>query len=97
MTVYIKLSTLEYPRYEGDIRLEHPEILETQTGNTFPCPETYALVYHAPMPDYNRDTEALEETAPKCINNEWFQTWQVRALTAEELQERADRLAKQEL
>jgi hypothetical protein len=44
MIAYIRLSNLEHPLHEGDIRLEHPEITEDQTGDTFPCPPTYAMI-----------------------------------------------------
>lgn len=42
---YIKLATKEFPLHEGDIRLEHPEI-----GETFVCPDTYAVVLPAMPP-----------------------------------------------
>jgi len=85
MSAYIKLSTLEYPRYEGDIRLEHPEILDSQTGDTFLCPETYALVQFVAEPEFNVDTQIAYELAP--INNDgvWSMAWAVRDLTQEEI------------
>jgi hypothetical protein len=43
-TTYIKLATKEYPRYEGDIRLDHPDIPEGLTGATFPVPDTYSVI-----------------------------------------------------
>jgi len=86
MTTYIKISTLEYPRYEGDIRLEHPEIFESQTYPNFPCPNTYALVVPVEMPSCNYETQTIEELLP--IQNEgvWTQQFLVRDLTDEELQ-----------
>lgn len=94
MSAYIKLSTLEYPRHEGDIRLEYPEISEDQTGDTFRCPRTYARVYATKPPEYNFETQTLVEKAPENIRDVWIQVWEVRALTAEELQARADYIAK---
>jgi hypothetical protein len=94
MSTYIKLLTLEYPRYEGDIRLEHPEILEEQTWPNFPCPDTYALVTPVEIPEFNRDTQCVEEQIPVQIDGVWTQQYLVRDLTTEELEERAAWLAK---
>lgn len=90
MISYIKLSTLEFPRHEGDIRLEHPEILESQTGDTFPCPSTYAPVSYVESPEIG-DNQTLEQ--PQAIQDEsgnWILSWPVRDLTSEEIQARKD-------
>lgn len=86
MSAYIKLSTLEYPRHEGDIRYDHPEIREDQTGDTFPCPSTYALVEWTDRPDFNPDTQAAYETPPVQIEGKWKMVWAVRDLTPQEIQ-----------
>ena len=83
---YIKLATFEYPRYQGDIRLEHPEILESQTGDSFPCPDTYAPVQYVDMPDA-LETQTIEAGPP--VQDElgnWIASWVVRDLTPEEIQ-----------
>ena len=85
MSAYIKLSTLEYPRHEGDIRLEHPEILESQTGETFPCPSTYAFVQWVDAPEFNNETQTAYEIAPVNNNGTWSMVWAVRDLTQEEI------------
>lgn len=85
MSAYIKLSTLEYPRYEGDIRLEHPEILENQTGDTFPCPATYAPVRWVDAPEYNPETQIIYELAPIVVDGVWSMVWTMRDLTPEEI------------
>lgn len=72
---YIKLSTLEYPRHEGDIRLEYPEITEDQTGETFPCPETYAPVESSPPPTYDESLYTLVGAMPLFENGKWIQQW----------------------
>lgn len=94
MSTYIKLSTLEYPRHEGDIRLEHPEIREDQTWPNFPCPDTYALVEWIDPPTIDGTTQIVELQQPIQENGVWKMVWAVRDLTAEELQARADALAK---
>ena len=94
MSTYIKLSTLEYPRHEGDIRLEYPEIREDQTWPNFPCPDTYALVTPVQTPECNHDTQFVEEIAPIQIEGVWTQQFLVRDMTTEELEERAVWLAQ---
>ena len=81
MTAYIKLSTLEYPRHEGDIRREHPNIAPQQTGDSFPCPDTYALVHESPRPfaDFALQQVAVE-VAPKQIDGIWTQQWEVQRI-----------------
>lgn len=85
MSAYIKLTTLEYPRHEGDIRLDHPEILESQTGDTFPCPETYALVVPTQRLIFNPATSKCVEGAPVQTDGVWQMTWVVIPLTQEEI------------
>lgn len=94
MSTYIKLSTLEYPRHEGDIRIEHPEIQESQTGDTFPCPSTYALVVPTTVPAFNEATQIAQLQAPVQVNGVWTQQWLVRDLTAQELEAKALELAE---
>lgn len=87
MTQYIKLSTLEYPLHEGDIRLEHPEILESQTGPTFPCPDTYAPVEWVERPANIGENQTADIQPPQLIDGKWVAQWRVRDLTAEEIAE----------
>lgn len=81
MTAYIKLSTLEYPRHEDDIRREHPSITKEQTGEAFPCPDTYALVHESPRPFADFDLQQIAvEIAPQQINGVWTQQWEVQRI-----------------
>ncbi len=85
--MYIKLSTLEFPRYEGDIRLEHPEIPEDQTGPTFPCPETYAPVTVVQPPPFDYETQVCETSQPvQDENGLWKISWLIRDKTPEEIE-----------
>lgn len=87
MSNYIKLSTLEFPRHEGDIRLEHPEIAEDQTGSTFPCPNTYAPVAHVEPPEFNAETQLVQMLTPvQDESGNWKMAWAIRDLTAEEIE-----------
>ena len=90
MNAYIKLSTFEYPRHEGDIRLEHPEILESQTGATFPCPATYAVVEYTEPPSCNLQTQIVYQIQPQIVAGVWKTAWTIRNLTQEELAAREE-------
>ena len=86
MIPYIKLSTLEYYRHEGDIRLEHPEIPEDATYPNFPCPPTYAPVTILECPEYNPETQRVELLPPQCIDGVWTAGWgEVYTYTDDEL------------
>jgi len=90
MTTYIKLTTGEFPRYEGDIRLEHPEIREDQTGETFPCPSDYAPVEIMTAPKIDLKTQTTELLPPQKIHGVWLAFWSdVRLLTQQELDNNA--------
>ena len=93
MSTYIKLSTLEYPRHEGDIRLEHPEITEDQTWPNFPCPPTYALVQDVPIPENQDPDKTVQEVMPIQIDGVWTRQFIVRDLTEEEIKARDEYLA----
>jgi len=90
MNAYIKLLTFEYPRYEGDNRVEHPEILESQTGTTFPCPATYAVVEYTEPPSYNLQTQIAYQIQPQIVAGAWKAAWTIRNLTQEELAAREE-------
>ena len=83
MSAYIKLSTLEYPRYQGDIRLEHPEI-----GAEFVCPEAYAPVEEVSAPEFDYATQTPYQLSPVNTNGVWSMAWAVRDLTVQELEDR---------
>jgi hypothetical protein len=85
MSEYIKLSTLEFPLHEGDIRLEYPEIREDQTGDNFPCPDTYAKVEYVPFPDFDYTKQIAELDQPIQIDGVWTMRWKLRDLTQEEI------------
>ena len=86
MSAYINLKSLFYPLYEGDIRLEYPEILDSQTGDSFPIPEDYAKVVWVEPPTVDYTLFTYYEGQPEDINGQWQMTWLVRELTAEEIQ-----------
>lgn len=82
--IYLKLPTMEYPRYEGDIRLEHSEIREDQTGDTFPVPPDYAVVTITKPPELAKD-QYLTEDAPVQKDGKWYNVWIVKDMTPEQI------------
>ena len=82
---YIKLETLEYPRFEGDIRLEYPDIAEDQTGDSFPCPDTYAKVNCPDAPAYDDATQTFDTQPPTLVDGIWTVQYVIRDLTQQEL------------
>lgn len=80
MNAYIKLATLEYPRHEGDIRLDYPDM-----GENFCCPETYAPVAWVDCPQFDLITQRAFESAPVCVDGVWQMVWEVRDATVEEI------------
>ena len=81
MSAYIKISTGEYYFYEGDIRLEYP-----QMGKEFVCPPEYAPVKRTPPPVFDDMLENII-AEPKLIDGEWMVTYQVVPLPAEKIAE----------
>ena len=76
---YINLLTLEFPWYEGDIRLNHPEI-----GEEFVCPNTYAPVTVSPEPVIDNQHQRTKFGTPYESNGQWVVDLVVVNLTDEE-------------
>jgi hypothetical protein len=91
---YLKLSTMQYPLYEGDIRLEYPEITEDQTGATFPLPDDYVLVEQTTPPSFDRATQYVKQLAPIQVNGVWQSEWEVKDYTATQIANRNKRAAQ---
>lgn len=81
--MFIKISTQEFPRFEGDVRLDHPEI-----GADFVCPDTYSEVLLDPEPAFDYATQKLEYSTPRCEGGIWRVGFEVVNLTAEEIEMR---------
>jgi hypothetical protein len=71
MTAYIKLSTLGYPRHQGDIELD-PD-------------SEYAQVQCVDQPAYDSKTQISYAGKPIETDGVWYMTWLVRDLTQEEI------------
>jgi len=76
---------MQYPFHEGDIRLEHPEIPESQTGPTFPCPDDYAIVEQVDSPVYDETQYSCTQSIPiQDENGKWKMNWVLVELTEEQ-------------
>lgn len=83
MSAYINTKTMEYPLYQGDIRLVYPEI-----GEAFILPDdTFAAVEDTPVPSYGIN-ERLVELKPILVNGKWVKQFTIRDMTQEEIDER---------
>jgi len=88
---YINLLTLEFPRYEGDIRHAHPEI-----GKEFVCPSTYAPVTVLPIPAINDQNQKTQFGTPYENDGQWRVDLVVVDLTNEEKAMRNKKLSEVE-
>jgi len=79
MSAYIKIATGEYFFYEGDIRLEYPNM-----GEEFICPPTYAPIKATPVPTFNDMLEGLV-CEPRFVDGEWVVVYQVVPLPQERI------------
>lgn len=89
MSAYINTKTLDYPLFEGDIRLIHPEI-----GVDFVLPINYAPVEQPETPQTS-DADTFDVIGPIEQNGVWQVQFVVRPCTAEEMLYRA-RIKKQD-
>lgn len=69
----------EYPRHAGDIYIDHPDF------DGINLPYGWKQVNTVNMPEIEFH-QGVEENFPELINGEYFQSWSVRDLTEEELE-----------
>lgn len=79
---YINTQTLEYPLFEGDIRLVYPDI-----GDVFELPSNcvFAKVEMSAIPNVDPDTQILVFGTPTFSNEKWTQVVSVQDLTEAEI------------
>lgn len=74
MTAYIKVSTLEYPLYSGDL-------ITSESGDYEPVEVT--------IPEELKDSNKTGwQITPEKINGKWVSRWFIRDKTPEEIEER---------
>ena len=82
MTAFIKLSTLEYPRFPGDIAID-------PMGQ-----DDYTEVVWIDPPVVDTATQTYFEIAPIQIDGVWTMQWSSRDLTPEEIDARTPKIMK---
>lgn len=81
--MWINTETNQYPVSEQDIRAAFPN---TSFATPFVAPEPYAVVFIAPVPEYDRITHGYREVAPTLTGKGHYeQTFEVYALEAEQV------------
>lgn len=79
-------AVVEYPVYEGDIRLLFPN---TSFPTPFQPPEDYVAVADIPRPETGH-TQNVSEGEPALVDGVWTRTWVVTDASAEQITERAE-------
>jgi len=69
----------EYPRHKGDIQDQYPEWDFGQ-----PLPDGWKQVELVEQPN-KKSTELIYEEFPKLVDGVYYQNWQVRSMTEDEL------------
>jgi hypothetical protein len=79
MAIYFNTERNEYPRYIGDIQLEHPNFNE---GDTLPQGWVFLEETDSPLVGENQYTKL---TTPKYENDSYHMSWEIITLTDEEI------------
>ena len=82
MATFINTQTMAYPVYQNQIQAEYPN---TSFPTPFVAPEPYAPVMESPQPSFNPITQAVVQGTPVQTDGEWWQTWTVVDLDAEQI------------
>jgi hypothetical protein len=82
MATFINTQTMAYPVYQNQIQAEYPN---TSFPTPFVAPEPYAPVMETPQPSFDPITQAVAQGTPVQTDGEWWQTWTVVALDAEQI------------
>ena len=82
MATFINTQTMAYPVYQNQIQAEYPN---TSFPTPFVAPEPYAPVMESPQPSFDPITQAVVQGTPVQTDGEWWQTWTVVDLDAEQI------------
>lgn len=89
---YLRLengSVVEYPIYEGDIRLR---FAQTSFTTPFVPPANFHLVIDAPLPQISH-LQNIKDNTPVFVNGEWVRQWIVTNATSLEIEDRTNNKA----
>jgi len=81
MAIFINTQTMAYPVSQQQIQEAFPN---TSFPTPFVAPAPYEPVFDSPQPSYDPATQYVQQTTPVQTNNQWYQAWQVLALSAEQ-------------
>lgn len=76
----INNEIVEYPVYEGDIKLRYPN---TSFSIPFVPPDEFVEVQETPLPSFDRNLEAIVEETPVFINGILSKQWSIEPLPEE--------------
>ena len=79
-------NVVEYPLYEGDIRLRYPNV---SFPPEFVAPDGYVVVHPSDYPEVDY-TQNVVEGQPVKRGSTWVQNWVVSDASAEEIAERIE-------
>lgn len=82
--MYINELTGDFPLYEGDIRLQYPNI-----GEIFELPEGFKEVLASLLPELLEDEKAVPLAPIVDINGQYRQEFSIEKLTEEEIENKA--------
>lgn len=77
---YINIETNEYPRYQGDIRLIHPEM-----GEEFICPPCFVEVKEGPLPEVPEGFTLIRKELV-VVDGDYLQEWDIQEVPTETLE-----------
>lgn len=83
--MYINTDTLEYPVSELQIK---DQFTNTSFPSEFVPPQPYEVVFGTAEPDYDQDTQRIEQDSPVLNDGKWKQSWRIVELTEQEKQAR---------
>ena len=92
MATFINTQTMAYPVYQNQIQAEYPN---TSFPTPFVAPEPYAPVMESPQPSFDPITQAVVQGTPVQTDGEWWQTWTVVDLDAEQIAYNQEQKAQQ--
>jgi len=77
--IYMKLQGNVFPYFQGDVRLEVPEM-----GEEFVLPEGFVEVEQQPAPDYDQFSQTVDYGVPYEESGSWKVDMVVRQMTTKE-------------
>lgn len=89
MNLYINTETLQYPLFQGDIRL-----VTGQHEGEFVLTAPFEEVVQTPYPEMTTRGSYALQLPPKLIDGKWVQTWsEVQQQSEKEIEDRLKELA----